>query len=536
MDTMLRIIAVPGISGTESENLVSNEIYDIISEIPYFKNNPSRLKKIKIQSDVLNRSFISALVSGKGKSNRTVIISGHFDVVGVEEYGHLKDIAFDPIEFTKRAKELPLDSEARHDLESGDWIFGRGTADMKFGIALCIEILREYSKDLCFNGNILFIGVPGEESNSEGMLGAVGHLRELQETQGLDYRAMLLAECYMADEAEEGTRLIHYGACGKIMPLFFFAGKETHASEPFDGINPDLLAAELQRLFELNTDFCSSDRGVVTPPPICLKLTDLKDIYSEQTPIYAAAYYNLVTLNLNSDIHIAKLKDMAQEAIDNTLVILEKRIEGYEGISGRMLPRNTAKPCVITYDELCERVKDSGGSDFDAMLDKKIGECRNMGLSSQEISENIIRETYERTKERVPMVIIAFAPPFYPDRYPSGKKAEALLEVVNKIIEFSYAKHGEVLKKVNYLMGICDISYTGLDKGEKIDEIALNMPGINKNYALPVDDLKNIDIPGIVLGGFGKDFHKYTERLNISYSFSVVPELYRFAIDRLLEE
>ena len=38
----------------------------------------------------------------------------------------------------------------------------------------------------------------------------------------------------------------------------------------------------------------------------------------------------------------------------------------------------------------------------------------------------------------------------------------------------------------------------------------------------------------IVLGGYGKDFHKHTERLHKHYNFDVLPYLYIQLIDKLL--
>jgi len=57
-------------------------------------------------------------------------------------------------------------------------------------------------------------------------------------------------------------------------------------------------------------------------------------------------------------------------------------------------------------------------------------------------------------------------------------------------------------------------------------EVCSNMPGSGKVYSLPVKYLKQLDITGIVLDAYEKDMHKYTERLNISYSFDVLPDLY----------
>jgi arginine utilization protein RocB len=534
MDTMYKLVAVPGISGTESENLTCDKIFEILSEIPYFLKNPLNLKKLEIEGDLLKRNFISALIKGRKDSKKTIIISGHFDVVGVEEYGHLKQFAFDPIQFTDRVSELTLNEEAKLDLASGDWIFGRGTADMKFGIALCIELLREYSKKVDLIGNILFLGVPGEETNSEGMIGALSHINELQNNYGFEFEALLLAECYMPNASNDLVRYIHYGACGKIMPMFFFAGKETHVSEPFDGINPNFLAGELNRLLELNTDFCEVNKGVITPPPMCLKLADLKELYSVQTPIYSAAYYNLITLKLKPEELIKKLMDLSLMAFNNALEIINIRKAQYDKLSRNKNSMLNVNAIVLTYDALYKRVKNIYGDEFDNYIDEKIEGWLMNKLEKQEISINIMKETYEKYPDKVPMIVIAFTPPYYPDRYPKGDKAEKLLEIVNETINYAKEIYKEEFEKKDYYLGICDMSYTGLENDEDIKKISSNMPGINKSYILPIDMLKGINIPAIVLGGYGKDFHKYTERLNISYSFNVVPNLYEYVINRIL--
>ncbi len=75
-------------------------------------------------------------------------------------------------------------------------------------------------------------------------------------------------------------------------------------------------------------------------------------------------------------------------------------------------------------------------------------------------------------------------------------------------------------------MGISDMCYTGLSRGRNFDRLFENLAGIDMIYSLPQEALKKFCVPGIVLGGYGKDFHKHTERLNIHYSFDVLPDLY----------
>lgn len=538
MKTMIELVSVPGISGTESESLTSNKIYEMISNFSYFKLHPENLKLIKVENDPLNRYIVSALFCSKNKSSKTIVLNGHFDVVGIDEFGHLKDIAFNAVEVTKRINELPLYDDALNDLESGDYIFGRGTADMKFGIALNMEILRVLSERDDFKGNILFLAVPGEESNSEGMLGSVPHLVELQEKMGLDYVGALVSECCIPKKPQDPERYVYIGTVGKVMPLFFFAGKESHVCEPFNSLNPNLLASEVNRLFEYNTDFCDTSLGEVSPPPVCLKQTDLKEIYSVQLPLYAVSYYNLLTLNMSIEKVIQKLKNLCTTAFENALNTLNKNRARYEEISNIKNSSSLIKPCVITYDELYKSVKSIYGEEFDNYIENMVKECQKQKLDNQTIAIKIIKETYEKYPNKTPSIIIGFAPPYYPDKKLScdNEKDMTFLDAIDKTISLAKNKHNVVLKKDNYFMGLCDLSYTGLSdvNSENIDKVSSNMLS-NTNYSLPVDTLKKINIPGAVLGGLGKDFHKYTERLNISYSFDVVPDLYENIIYTLLK-
>lgn len=535
MQTMLELVKVPGISGTESENLTAEKIYGILSEFEYFKKNSDNLNLIEIKDDPYKRCFVSALYKSKIPTNKTVILTGHFDVVGAEEFGHLKHLAFDPIELTKRINELELNDEAKKDLESKDYIFGRGTADMKFGIALYIELLRDICGEDNLSGNVLFLAVPSEESNSEGMLGAVSYLAELQ-NNGLEFISLFLSECSMPKH-DDKIKYIYLGSVGKIMPLFFFAGKETHVHEPFTGINVNLLASELNRLFELNSDFCDRIERDIVPPPTCLKQMDLKELYSVQTPLYAASYYNLMTLNLNADELIKKLKGLCEKALINAIEIVNKRRAEFEGLSDEKVNNRDLKYLVLTYEELLCEVKKIYGESFIDNLKEKVRNWQNEKMDNQNIAVNIVKETYEKYPNKVPTIVIAFSPPYYPDKRAdlSDIRVKKLHNIIDEVIEIGKTKHGQIIEKQNYFTGICDLSYTGIKDEEKLNRISSNLLGLGLNYSLPIESLKKLNIPVANIGGLGKDFHKYTERLNISYSFDVIPELYKHIISKIFD-
>ena len=83
-------------------------------------------------------------------------------------------------------------------------------------------------------------------------------------------------------------------------------------------------------------------------------------------------------------------------------------------------------------------------------------------------------------------------------------------------------------------MGISDLSYTGLDEDKDFSGLFENVAGAGLIYSLPEADLKKFYVPAIVLGGSGKDFHKYTERLERRYNFDILPDLYIRLIEKLL--
>lgn len=534
METMLDIVAVPGISGTKSENLAADKIYQILKDFSYFNKNPQNLQKIQIENDDLGRTFVSALFRSDKKTSKTFILTGHHDVVNVDGFGHLKDLAFLPYQYTEKVNELGLDQEASEDLNSGEWLFGRGVADMKHGLALGIELLREYSESGEFEGNILFLSVPAEETNSEGMLGAVNHLVELQNS-GLEYVGLLVLEP-SSSGTNQADKSLNTGNVGKINPLFFFVGKETHAAHPFEGLNANTLSSELNNLMELNLEICEKVNGDVSTPPTCLKQIDLKDMYSVSTPLYAASYYNLQTLNTASDDLLRKLRGISQKAFENVLETIKTKHSAFEQMLNKELRPINIEPLVLTYQELYQKVKKVYNGDLDVLLRTKIKEWKKEGHDIQTIAINLVKEVYDKYPDKVPMIIIGLAPPFYPSRNPDTEREniKRYFSVVEDMTHYAQEHHNINIGK-NAFGAITDLCYIELDNRIEADELFSNLLGIGDSYMLPLEGLKQLAIPGIVFGAWGKDVHKHTERVNIPYSFDIVPDLCRKIIHDLFE-
>lgn len=536
-ENMKRLVAVPGVSGTEEERKTAEELEKMLFEIPYFQTHRENVKLLPVKDDILNRSIVTAYLECCPQSRKVIILTGHYDVVDVEEFGHLQDIAYDVEAITKAVDQMPLDEDSRKDYESGEWIFGRGTADMKYGHALCLELLRHFSEEGGIDGNLLYVAVCGEETNSEGMLRAVPFFNQFAEEKGIEYEALLLTECYMMeDQAGDQNRYIHIGASGKVMPMFFFVGEATHGGEPYLGIDPNLMATEVYRRLYLNDDFCQTSYGEITPPPVCLKNQDLKTTYSVSTPLYTASYYNIVTVALNPEETMKKLTGIAEESFRAALDFVEERSSAFEKRFGVKPIRYPIAPCVKTFHQLCEETKASYPGDFDRDVKEKIRKWLEEGLELQDIAVKTVKHIYELSPEKRPMIIVSVIPPYYPDVYPDkeDEKVKRLIETVDRVIDYAQENYGETLKWKNYYMGISDLCYTGLDKDVSFDKLFENVVGVNQMYALPEEDLKRFSVPGIVLGGYGKDFHKHTERLHRHYNFDVLPDLYLQLIEKLL--
>lgn len=535
-DDLVRLVKAPSISGTAQEVTAAEKIEEILREIPYFKQNPEAVMSVAIDADPYGRKLTAAYLKAKEQTPGTIILTGHYDVVDVEEYGQLKDDAWDMEAITAKIGQMPLDDSSRADLESGQWYFGRGTADMKFGHALSIELLRHYSEEP-INANILYVAVCGEETNSEGMLAALPFFNEFAQKHGLRYRLMLLTESFMLDNAEENVKYMQYGASGKIMPMFLCVGASTHGEEPLLGLDANLMSSEVYRLMHLNTDFCQQNHGITTAPPAGLKQQDMNLTYSLSTALYAVSYYNIATVNLDPKATMDRLRKVATEAFENTIKIVEERAKAMAALTGREPAVYKATPCVMTYSEIYKEAEANYKGNLEKHLKDYGRSLMEQNPEIQDTSIKLVKRLYELSGERRPMIIVSLIPPYYPDVNADLQDPDTarMLSCAEKLSAYAMEKHGQTLKLSEYY-GVSDLCYTWLAKGMNFDDIFENLAGLNAVYDFPGDELKKFKVPGIVLGSYGKDLHKYTERLEKHYNFDVLPDLYLKYIEMFLEQ
>jgi len=538
MNTLLKLCQTPSISETKDEAVMSQEIFDMLNEIEYFKDNSHYLYKIPIENDLNNRCFVAALMRGNPSSNRTVILLSHHDVVSVGDFGSLKQYAFDPVKYTELLKKQKhiLSQDALADLDSNDYLFGRGTMDMKYGIALDIEILHHVWGNLeHFPGNVLFLSVPDEEANSAGMLAAVEFLHQLKQQEKLEYACCIVSEPYFPRYTGDQAKYIYAGTVGKLLPAFYCIGKETHAGDPFSGLNPNLLTAKIIAKLEQNPVLSEMDMGCTSPAPVCLKASDTKNEYSVQIPTSAYAYFNIITLNKTPKEVSIQLKVIAAEAFEEVISDIKEKAASWYTLTGDMIDLPEVSPLVLTYSELLELCVKEHGDKVKQHMDDYIKNSKTADV--RELSIEIVIELCKFSPYKQPMIVMFYAPPYYPSC--NGLKHYKIVEkICDDVIKRAKAEFNEELLLQPYFLGLSDMSYLGLPGDIDTSTLASNFPLWGNKYSIPLNLMSQLNIPFVNIGPSGKDAHKYTERLCISYSFDkaaklILDTLYNIILDKI---
>lgn len=524
---------------TPDEILIAEKVYSIMSEMKYFKAHPENLYFVPVKGDKLGRKSVVAIVNGEKKpSDKTVVMIGHIDTVGISDYGPLAEYANQPLVLTEKFKEIELPAQVKKDLESGEYLFGRGIFDMKSGDAIIMALMEMISDDIeNFEGNLIYGAVCDEEGNSGGMLNVVPELCRLQDEKKYDYLALLDTD-YMTEEYEgDENKYVYVGTVGKLMPTFFVVGKETHVGESFKGIDPNQIAAEITRRINLNPEFSDVAEGEVTLPPVTLKQRDLKPEYSVQIAKTAVVFFNYATHCSTPDQVLEKMVNAGQECFQNVVDMLNERYEKFCEMAHRPFHKLPWEARTMTYHQLCEVVKAEVGEEFDAKVQAYAEElAKDETIDARDRNTHLVEFVHGMWSDKNPVLIVYFSQPYYPHIYIKGDepKEKALLDAVADAVDTTKTDYKLVYKK--FFPYISDLSYGAAPREDGIIEAFMeNMPGYGTVYSLPMKEMQKLNLPVLDIGSFGKDAHKFTERIEKKYTFEVAPELVYKTVMNLLK-
>jgi arginine utilization protein RocB len=522
-DLIVELCGIDSISAVgDGENRVMEHLRRRLAGHPHFAANPGDLRLDPVPGDPLGRNVLTAFLPAGHPTTRTAILTGHVDVVDPACYGNLARLAFDPEALTARIGEGTLSPEARRDLDSGNFLFGRGIMDMKAGIALEVRALEGWADRRDDLGvNLLFCPVFDEENNSAGMLGAVPILARLARERELNYVACINAE--PCDLGGKG-RVLFLGSVGKIMPFFLVLGREAHVGEYDQGLNALSVLARIDRILEGNPEFRDRCGDETYPPMTCLASSDLRSSYSVTLPDRAYAFYNAITVTRTPGMILESMMAVAGQALEEAL--------GAHGMD----PKRLGAPRILSYAQCLEEARHRE-PDLDALSAAHCGELpgpwdeRRRGIALAEFAARA-------AGLRGPAVVVGFLPPYYPQRGNLGRSAteRRIRTIAEGLIEKASRDFGETLGTIEYFGGITDLSYTGFQGNpSELRALEENLPGWGRLYALPTEELLSLDVPVLNVGPAGQDAHKEGERLELDYSLRIAPELLDETIRRLGE-
>ena len=515
-DLMLKLVKIDSITAScDGEKRAAEFIFEWLSKLEYFIENPEKLSRIEVKGK--NYFAVSAIVHAAKPTNRTVILTGHFDVVDALDCGAIKEWAYDPEEYTKRIANLKINDEAREDLESGRYLFGRGVADMKLGIATEMILLKQFSEDTSlYDVNIMFLAVPDEEGDSFGMRAAVEPLWRMQE-QGSDFVVYLNTEPSFVEGEHKDSPAIYTGTIGKLMPFFMCVGKETHVGKYTEGLNSLLIASYLNILIEGSNNTA------------CLYMRDQRRSYAVTLPERTAVYFNHLYLQESNTTPAAIIEVMKLDAKAALL-------NAFEHFGADFMEEKKWEPRVISVEELMEIAAKREGIDKSSLIDKLASELP-VGLSGERDKNiEIVSRLLDVSAEKGPLVVVGFLPPFYParensDGTPQGKHIDS---VIDKLVDYAKKNYSLSVFRAGIMGGVTDLSFTGFNgNAEELEPLAKNMPLWERGYEIPLAALARIDIPVLNFGPLGKDCHKMTERVDMEYSLNAYQQLLRYLISVL---
>lgn len=538
----LALIESPSIVGTPGEAATARLIHSWLAAWPYFRAHPGHLWLQPTAEYRQERYSVMALVRGGQAPDAapTVLMVGHLDTVGTEDYGPLQPWACRPAELTPRLlaelQAVEPDHPAVADLASGHWLAGRGALDMKSGVASHLAVLEAFAAAAdAQTGAVLLMLTPDEEDSSQGILSALRALPGVAAAHGLRYAAAVNSDLVAPRYPGDPARYIYLGSTGKLLPAVYIVGRETHVGQPFEGLDPNLVAAELTRRICYRTDLADAAGGVVTPPPVSLKQEDLKETYTVQTALAAWCYYNVMLTRRTPRDMLDLFRAEAEAAMADATGLVRREAQKWARRAGMPVAPAERPGRVLTYSELhAAAVARAGAAEVQRSLQEAVQAMSDSpgALELRRFSRRVVEAVWPLAGIRPPAAVLFLASTYFP---PVQVTDPLLLTVTRQEADRMAAEAGVPIEVRHFYPYISDMSFLGgRDTPADLDALAANMPAWGSAYRVDHAFYAGLGIPVANIGPYGLDPHKRTERVETDFSFQTVPELTWRILQRLL--
>jgi arginine utilization protein RocB len=530
-DLTYKLVQVPSVVNSGGEAQLAEVIYDHVASLSYFQQHANQMVKVKTINDNVERYNVLAFVKGtKKESDRTVILMGHLDTVGIDDFNQLKDIACQPDALMEALQGEELTESVKEQLKSGEWLFGRGILDMKSGVAGHLYLLEHFSnhpEEL--EGNLVLLVECDEEDSSNGILSSLKTLKQWKAEHDFDYVAAINADFVSPRYQGDDNRYIYVGTVGKLLPSFFITGAETHVGSCFEGLDPNLIAAEITCQINYNPDLCDEALGEITVPPVTLKQMDLKPSYTVQTALSAYVYFNFFVHSWSPEYVLERLKEEAAVAFNRALSVYRERYKNYCRLSNEPFQGVPWQTRVYTYEEMnAILIKEHGETYTSHMREFYDQLLKDTSLDIRMFAVRIVEEAWKFMRDKSPAVIVFYSSLYSPRIEVTGKdeREKRLIEALEHAVTEVQPHYPHPIVTRKFFPYISDMSFVALsDNEEGIQAVIRNNPAWGKKHYVEFQDIRDINVPVINIGPYGLDAHKKLERMEATFSLETVPNL-----------
>ena len=537
------MVNIPSINhaGDGGEAKVAKYVHDFYAKMPYFQEHPDQNYIFGNLEEPDRQNNICYLKGTKGNSNRCVIMIGHIDTVGVDDYGTFWEKAFRPDLLPEQFLSMKVPQEVIDDIKSGEFMFGRGALDMKSGVAGHMTIMEYFANHLDeLDGYVMHVAECDEEDMSGGIIAALDEMVKIKKKEGLQYIACINADYSTNYNPGDENRYIYYGCIGKTLPSYVVFGKEAHVGQSFAALDPNLLLAEITRKISLNVDYSDIAYGEICVPPISLKQADTKVGYTVQTALVAYGYYNYFTHGMTPTQVLYNAKQVAIDAMDDVIKYLNRQYMRFCNISKVKFTPLPWKTRVLTYKEYYEEIKADKGQEFVDAMDKFMKELHESdpGMDLRVYGNTVIQEMWKWMDDKSPCIVVYFGSLYSANIEMTGKTPmeKALLDAVEGAVELVRPEAGRQIKTRMFYPYIADSSFMAVGGDPStVDDLNDNMPSSKYKYFHDISKIREIDVPVVNIGTFGRDGHMVTERVDMKQTFENVPNITFETIRTLLK-
>lgn len=521
----LALTNLPSVNGTAEEVRFAEHMLARLRARPAFRD--ATAWTIPVEADPLGRSVVALLVKGKGRG--TVILTGHYDTVPIDDYGDLRSVACDPEKLSaallaRLQRSASTDSEKRAlaDLESGVFLPGRGLLDMKAGLAAGLAVMEAFAAREVRDGNVLFLAVPDEEAASVGARQLAKSLPAIAAEHGIEPIAAINLDSIADDGDGSAGRMIAQGSVGKLLLTAYVTGVPAHACYPFAGINAGAIAGAIAAEAEWAPELADPAAGASGMPPTLLSMKDSKTHYDVTTPAHVWATWNM--------LYVAKTPEALLDAFASicrrTTSALAAKLERASSVS---IPKIE----VLSFAELVARATRRDASAVGSIA----AAARSVATAGHNLPEQcrlVTDALWQRSALTGPAVVVGFGSlPYLPVSLGTNEGAQRLAGAVAQARETISRDLGIRIGLSDFFPGISDMSFLGEADLATVPVIAANTPIWGHGIAWPAENAV-AGLPTVNAGPWGRDYHTPLERLETGYGFDVLPMLIGHMVDALI--